>query len=253
MERENKGNPDAPSPAKIRVIGYVRVSTEEQAREGVSTSIQPEKIRAYAALHDLQLSEIVTDDGFSGKSLDRPGLRKVLDKLDRFEADGVIVAKLDRLTRSVADLGKLIADYFGGEAGNCHLFSVADSIDTQSATGRMILNITATIAQWERETIVERTQDALDHKRSRGERLGQIPYGSELAEDGRTLRACAEEIAVARMVRQYRAEGRSLRSIAGLLEAGGYRTKNGHAKWSPSSVARIVVSNFSEAFADAGV
>jgi site-specific DNA recombinase len=237
LTHENKANPDA---RKLRVVGYVRVSTEEQAREGVSTSVQPEKIRAYAALHDLELVEVVVDDGVSGKSLDRPGLKKALRMLDSFEADGLIVAKLDRLTRSVADLGKLIADYFGGESGNCHLFSVADSIDTQTATGRMILNITATIAQWERETIVERTQDALDHKRAKGERLGQVPYGRELAEDGKTLRASREEAAIARIVKRHKAEGWSLRMIARKLEAGGCRTKKGGTKWSPSSVSRLI-------------
>src|SRR5262245_9845331 len=97
----------------MRVIGYIRVSTEEQATAGVSLSAQAEKVRAYCALYDLTLLEVVEDAGASAKTLERPGLQRALSALRRGEADGVVVAKLDRLTRSVADMATLIDAHFG--------------------------------------------------------------------------------------------------------------------------------------------
>src|SRR4051794_7553353 len=99
--------------AAMRVIGYVRVSTDEQARDGVSLAAQIEKVGAYARLYDLELVDIVTDAGASAKTLDRPGFARVLAMLDAGEVDGVVVVKLDRLTRSVADLATLLDGYFG--------------------------------------------------------------------------------------------------------------------------------------------
>ena len=87
----------------MRVDGYVRVSTDEQASEGVSLDAQSEKVLAYAALYGLDFCELHTDAGESGKSLKRPGLSLALNRLDSGAIDGIVVAKLDRLTRSVAD------------------------------------------------------------------------------------------------------------------------------------------------------
>ena len=119
----------------MRVVGYVRVSTEEQASGGVSLDVQAEKLRLYCQLHGLTLLEVIADEGRSGKDLDRPGLRRALELLREGAAEGVVVAKLDRLSRSVADWNALIVEFFGERAGN-QLFSVADSIDTRTAAGR---------------------------------------------------------------------------------------------------------------------
>jgi site-specific DNA recombinase len=93
----------------MRIIGYVRVSTNEQAENGVSLAAQEQKIRGYCKLNDWQCLEVVRDDGYSAKDLKRPGLQRILDELPtkgrRF--DGIVVAKLDRLTRSVGDLNRL--------------------------------------------------------------------------------------------------------------------------------------------------
>jgi hypothetical protein len=141
----------------IKAIGYVRVSTDEQAADGVSLAAQEHKIRMYAELYGIELVEVVVDAGQSAKTLDRPGLRRVLDLLRQRKVEGVIVAKLDRLTRSVADLNTLIDTFFCERAGR-QLWSVADSIDTRTAAGRLVLNILGSVGQWERETIAERTR-----------------------------------------------------------------------------------------------
>src|SRR3954466_4768983 len=101
----------------MRAVGYVRCSTEEQATEGVTLDAQRAKLEAFARLHELDLVAVEVDAGASAKSLDRPGLARALAMLDAGEADGVLIAKLDRLSRSVADWNRLIDGYFGPAAG----------------------------------------------------------------------------------------------------------------------------------------
>ena len=171
----------------MQVIGYVRVSTEEQSNHGVSLEAQKAKLTAYAALYGLQIVETIEDAGQSAKSLKRPGLQRALEMLRTGRAEGLLIAKLGRLSRSVADWNQLIDCYFGERAG-CQLFSVADCIDTRTAAGRLVLNVLMSVAQWEREAIGERTKDALSHKRSKLERVsGNIPFGWTLDGDGVAL------------------------------------------------------------------
>ena len=129
----------------MRAVGYIRVSSDEQATEGVSLDAQRAKVQGYAALYDLDLVAIEVDAGASAKTLDRPALARALGMLDRGEADGLVIAKLDRLSRSVGDWDQLIARYFGERAGK-KLWSVADSIDTRTAAGRLVLNVLMSVA-----------------------------------------------------------------------------------------------------------
>lgn len=223
---------------QLRVIGYCRVSSAEQRDEGVSLAAQEARIRAFCGLHTLDLIGVEVDAGISGKSLARPGLESALRRLDAGEADGLVIAKLDRVTRSVSDWDTLIRSYFGPD-GTKQLFSVADSIDTRSASGRMILNIMACIAQWEREAIVERTRDALRHKRDLGQRIGRVPYGSALADDGRTLIPDDAERVVIGMIRDMRDSGWGARAIARDLDARGIPSRTGRP-WQASSIRSIL-------------
>ncbi len=155
---------------RTKVIGYIRVSTSMQAEEGVSLQAQTARLQAYAVAMNLELVRIETDD-ISAKNMDRPGLQAGLQALDAGEASGLLIFKLDRLTRSVRDLSTLLEDYFHRFA----LLSVCDAIDTRTATGRMILNVLTSVAQWEREACSERTKAALSHLKSQGKTLGQKP------------------------------------------------------------------------------
>ena len=221
----------------VKVVGYVRVSTEEQAEGGVSLDAQRDKIEAYAKLYDCELVEVIEDAGVSAKTLQRPGLRKALRLLRLKSADGLLIAKLDRLTRNVADLAKLITDYFGERPGKV-LLSASDQIDTRSAGGRLLLNVLTTVAQWEREVIAERTRDALRHKKAQGIALGQVPLGFERTADGRLIAAPAE-LEVLERVRTLHQEGLSLRQVAARLTAEGRQTKRGRA-WHPTTLARLL-------------
>jgi site-specific DNA recombinase len=166
----------------MRTILYVRASTEDQQ---ITLEVQKAKLEAYAGVYELQIVETVIESE-SAKSLNRAGLQRALALLRSGEADGLAVVKLDRLTRNVADWQSLIDGYFGEKAGK-QLFSVQDSIDTRTAAGRLVLNVLLSVAQWERETIGERTRDALRHKISRKERVGKVRFGYDLADDGRQL------------------------------------------------------------------
>jgi len=224
---------------KAKAVGYIRVSTEEQATDGVSLKAQREKLEAYASLYDVELVAIIEDAGGSAKSLNRPGLRKALNMLKTGKADGLLIAKLDRLSRSVADWNFLIDGFFGEKAGK-QLWSVADSIDTTTAGGRLVLNVLMSVAQWEREAIGERTREALNFKKSRGEKLGgDVPYGFDLAADGKSLVENGREQKAIRCIRNLKAEGYKLREIVEALNEDDYETKRGK-KWSITQVHRIL-------------
>jgi site-specific DNA recombinase len=209
----------------MKAIGYIRVSTEKQADSGVSLEAQAAKIRAMAVVQGADLAEAIVDAGESAKSLKRPGMERLLSLVDAGAVDVVIIAKLDRLTRSVADLAELLKRF---ERRGVSLVSVADSLDTRSAAGRLVLNIMVSVSQWEREAIGERTRDAMSHKRAKGERVGTIPFGFRMAEDVRLEEDPAEQDILAR-IRQLKAAGHTTRQIAEELNRQGFTTRRGTA------------------------
>src|SRR5271154_4591850 len=162
-------------------IGYVRVSTDRQAEHGVSLEAQEAKIRAMATVQGAELTDVIVDGGESAKSLNRPGLQRLMGLVNAGKVQAVIVAKLDRLTRSVKDLCGLLELF---EKRKVALISVAEALDTGSAAGRLGGTINGGVSQWEREAIGERTRDALRHKRGKGERVGNIQFGYRLGADG---------------------------------------------------------------------
>ena len=222
----------------MNVIAYCRVSTAEQSDSGVSLDAQQAKMRAYADLYNLTIVETIID-AESAKSLRRDGLQRALNLLRTGKADGLLIVKLDRLTRSVADWQALI-DAFFGERGGKQLFSVNDSIDTRTAAGRLVLNVLITVAQWERETIGERTKEALRHKINNGQRVGKVRFGFDLAPDGITLVVNPAEQQTLAFMRNLRAAGRTLRQIAAELTARQIPTKERKPRWTHTAVAYIL-------------
>lgn len=219
-----------------RAVAYLRVSTEKQADRGVSLEAQRAKVEAYAALYDVELVEVIVDAGVSAKTLDRPGLAKALGMLKSGKADALLVVKLDRLTRSVRDLGELVERHFA--PGKAALLSVGEQIDTRSAAGRLVLNVLASVSQWEREAIGERTSAAMQHKASQGEFCGgEAPYGFAV-ESGRLV-ALEGEQAVIREAKALRSAGLSLRAVAAELDRRGLRARTGRA-FAAVQVSRMV-------------
>src|ERR1700691_635073 len=217
----------------MKTVGYVRVSTDKQ---GISLEAQAEKIRAMALVQGAELSEIIVESGESAKSLNRPGMARLLAMVDAGKVKTVIVAKLDRLTRSVKDLCELLERF---ERRGVALISVAESLDTGSAAGRLVLNIMTAVSQWEREAIGERTRDALSHKRSNGERVGNIQFGYRLCADGKHVEADPGEQAVLHEIRTLRKGGITLRGIAVALNHRSLRTRR-CSSWRLESIARVL-------------
>lgn len=218
----------------MKAVGYVRVSTEKQADHGVSLAAQAEKIKAMAVVQGVELVEVIEDAGASAATLDREGMQKLLALVDSGKVQTVIIAKLDRLTRSVKDLALLLERL---NKRGVSLVSVADSLDTGSAAGRLVLNIMVSVSQWEREAIGERTRDALAHKRANGKRTGNIPFGFTLGADGKLVVNAAEQVVVAK-VRELRGMGFTLRQIADELNAQGFKTRKG-GEWRHQYVAAM--------------
>lgn len=222
--------------SRTRTVAYLRVSTDKQADRGVSLDAQRAKVAAYAELYDLELVEVIVDAGVSAKTLDRPGLDRALGMLKAGKAEALLVVKLDRLTRSVRDLGELVERHFA--PGKAALLSVGEQIDTRSAAGRLVLNVLASVSQWEREAIGERTAAAMQHKAACGEFTGgEAPYGSAIGEDGMLVIVEAEQKVIA-LACEYRAAGLSLRVVARKLDEQGFRSRTGRT-FAPVQIQRM--------------
>jgi DNA invertase Pin-like site-specific DNA recombinase len=222
----------------ITALGYIRVSTSKQVADGLSLDAQQQKIQAYAELYDLDIMTIEVDEGLSAKTLLRPGLQHALARLKAGEARALPVCRLDRLTRSVRDLGELIATYFA--SGHRELLSVSEQIDTRSAGGRLVLNVLGSVSQWERETIGERTAEAMAYKRQLREYCGgDVPYGWQIAADGEHIEPYGLEQVVIKEALRLRQTGASLRTIGTVLEHQGWLPRDG-GRWHPTTVKRLL-------------
>ncbi len=222
----------------MRAILYCRVSTNEQAEHGVSLAAQESKLRAYCVALDIEVMRVDVDSGLSASTLHRAALQRALASLKSGEADAIIITKLDRISRSVVDLCSLVDDYFRDERHA--LISLAESIDTKSASGRLVLNLLGVVSQWEREAIGERTSTAMRYMRSEGRYTGGfVPFGYSLAADSQTLVEAPDEQAVIREARALRATGMSYRAIAATLAERGAHVRG---KMGVSQVQRMLAS-----------
>ena len=202
-------------------IGYIRVSTEGQAQDGVSLDAQRAKIAAWCELNDYTLTAVHVDAGISGKNCNRPGLQSAL--ADCGKGNALVVYSLSRLSRSIRDtmdisdkLAKVGAD----------LVSLSEKIDTTSAAGKMVFRLLAVMNEFERDQISERTKSALQHKKSQGERVGTIQYGYRLDDDGVTLIEDEAEQLIITAIHEYRDQGVSLRGIVNRLDQRGYKSRS---------------------------
>jgi site-specific DNA recombinase len=216
----------------MRIVGYCRVSTDAQATEGVSLDAQRLRFQAWCALRGFAFdpADLHVDAGLSGKRSDnRPGLKAALDAVCR---DGgiLVVYSLSRLARSVKDT-LAIAERI--ERAGADPVSLSEQLDTTTASGKMLFRLLAVLAEFERGLISERTRAALNHKRARSERIGQVPDGSRLEPDEAERRVLAS-------IRGMDAEGKSLRTIARELDGREVPTKRGGPAWAPSTIKRLI-------------
>jgi len=208
----------------MRVIGYCRVSTEEQADSRLGLDAQHDAIRRYAEMQGWEV-EWLTDAGVSGKSLDRPALQTALGMLHRREAGALVVAKLDRLSRSVADFAGLLEV---AQKRKWSIVAIDLGVDTSTSAGELVANVMASVARWERRIIGERTSAALRAAQARGVHVGRPNALSPDAE----LR-----------LYELRAQGLSHVRVAEALNAERVPTAHGGKAWHSSTVARILKRN----------
>jgi DNA invertase Pin-like site-specific DNA recombinase len=220
----------------MKAVLYIRVSTEGQAIEGVSLAAQRSKLEAWASLHDAEIVGTFEDAGISGTRDDRPGLLAAIEAATKAKA-ALVVYSLSRLSRSTSHTIQL-ADRLA--KADAHLVSLSEQIDTTSAAGRMVFRMLATLAEFERDLIAERTTNALAHKKAKGERTGTVPFGYDLAADGVALIPNAAQLEAVAIIQSLRDSGMTLRAIADELTARNILTAKGHAKWTHTAVQSIL-------------
>ena len=209
---------------KERVLAYVRVSTEEQKGSGAGLAAQRAAILGECERRGWHLVDVIEDAGYSAKDLRRPGVQTALETLRFGKADALVVAKLDRLGRSMLDFTALMAT---AQKQGWALVALDCAVDTTTPAGEAMANVLATFAQFERRLISQRTKDALAAKKAQGVRLGRP-------------RSLPDDV-VKRIVRE-RKRGQKLVTIADKLTEDGIATAQGGAKWYPSTVAAVLKS-----------
>jgi site-specific DNA recombinase len=217
---------------------YTRVSTDEQAREGVSLQEQQERLKAYCrAMGWTQELIVFTDDGYSAKSLDRPQLNKLIDHVKTGTITRIMVTKLDRMSRRLLDLLSLIELF---QEHNVSFISISESFDTNTPSGRLTLQVLGAVAEFERERIRERVFENMLHAAGTGKWLTQSPYGYDLIE--KELVINEQEAKVVREIYNFYLEkGMGFYSIAKSLNEEGIPSKN-RVEWSIRSI-KLILSN----------
>jgi DNA invertase Pin-like site-specific DNA recombinase len=203
------------------VVGYVRVSTDEQAASGAGLDAQRAAITNECIRRGWTLARI-EEDVLSGKSLRRPGLQRALDACANREVGGLVVAKLDRLSRSLIDFAGLLTR---AQAEGWNVVALDLGVDLSTPSGEFLANVMASAAQWERRIIGQRTKDALAARRADGVQLG---------------RPSSTKAEVAKRIRRMRRNGLTLQAICDKLNAQGVETPRGGLVWRPSSLSAIL-------------
>lgn len=206
------------------MIGYVRVSTSEQAESGAGLAAQRKAVEDEVARRGWLLQEVIEDAGYSAASLDRPGLTDALQRLDARKADVLVVSKLDRLSRSVGDFATVVDR---SRRRGWQLVLMDLGLDTTTAAGELVANVVASTSQYERRLIGIRTKEALAAKKAAGVRLGR-PSG-------------LPKPVLVNILEQRRA-GRSLAAIAQALNDEVVPTSQGGARWHPATVRAVLNS-----------
>jgi DNA invertase Pin-like site-specific DNA recombinase len=210
--------------AGTKVVAYLRVSTAEQADSGAGLAAQRAAIMAACEQRGWDVVAVIEDAGYSAATLARPGITEALAVVESETASVLVVAKLDRLSRSLVDFAALMER---SRKRRWALVALDLALDTTTPAGEAMANMMATFAQFERRLIGQRTRDALAVKRAEGVRLGRP----------RTL---TPEV-VQRIWRMHR-RGSTLRKIALRLNAEGVPTAHQGLCWYPSTISAVLRS-----------
>ena len=219
-----------------KAIGYIRVSTTEQASEGVSLEAQRAKIAAWAVANDYELVAIHEDAGITGTSMEkRAGLQAAIAATGKGMA--LVAYSFSRLARSTADMLEIAS---GLEKKGADLVSLTEKIDTTAAAGRMVFRMLAVLSEFERDIISERTTTALAHKKAQGKVYAALPLG--YANEAGKLVPIDEELLVVAEIKDMRGQGKTLREIADDLNQRGIVGKRG-GKYHASTIKAVLANS----------
>jgi len=221
---------------------YVRVSTEEQAKEGYSLKAQIDKLKSYIQIKDWDFYKVYADEGISGKNInDRPSLNELLNDIKDGNVNNVLVYKIDRLTRRVRDLIDLTELF---QEHNCTFNSLMESIDTQTASGRMFLKIIGIFAEFERENLIERITVACEKKVKEGYTLSASfsSYGYSREKGDKIQKIVPEEAEIVKEIfDMYIDRNLTQYAIAQNLNHRSIKPKKGKA-WNHTSIRNILIN-----------
>ena len=236
--RRGESGPDS-DVTQVRVVGYVRVSTGEQAQSGLSLDAQRHRLSGYCAAHGLKLAGVEADEGISAsKTANRPGLQRALRALKRRDVAGLVAVKLDRLSRTTRDVLGLVA---AAEREAWALHSIEERLDTSSPHGRFVVTILAAMAQLEREQIAARTKAAMSELRRQGRRTSRHPrFGYRF--DGNKLVPTQREQGVLARILDLRAQGLGARRIVNALAAADTPNPRTDLLWNVGTLRAILRS-----------
>ena len=221
---------------------YCRVSTDEQALEGYSIRGQVEKLKSYVSAKSWAVYDVYLDEGISGKNMtERPAINRMIDDIKAGHVQNVLVFKLDRLTRSVADLVNLI-DLF--KTHGCAFNSLTESIDTSTASGRMFLKIIGIFAEFERENIGERVRLGMERKAREGYSIacGNTSFGYDKDNTDKIQKVNPQEAeTVRRVFDMYTHQNMTLNGIAKQLNAEKVPTKLNNV-WNSGTIYMLLTN-----------
>mgnify|MGYP001558325599 FL=1 len=216
-----------------KVIGYVRVSTEEQAREGFSIGAQQNAITEYCQkVQDLAEPEFLIDDGYTGKNTNRPALQELLRLVDEKQVEHLVVIDCSRLSRSLGDFVNLLDRKFVGVG----FHSVRETFDSTTPMGKAMMRIIGVIANLESDLISARTREGMAEKKRRGERIGRAPFG--FLEQAGPLVLDMEKIETVKYIFQLRGWGARYQQIANQLNKEEIKAPHGK-QWYSSTIGII--------------
>ncbi len=232
---------------KIRVAIYARVSTEEQAEHGYSIDAQLDTLRTYCQMHQKTVVGEYVDRGVSGKSIEgRFELQRLLRDAERREFDEVLVWKINRISRRMVDLMKIIEIL---DKHKISFRSFSENFETETAMGKFALQMLGAVGELERNTIVDNVKMGMKQRARMGQwnggrvlgyRSSQVIHGQRHRKDS-TLEIVPEEAAIVRKIFELYASGKGLKAIANQLNHEGYKTKRGNA-FSTDSIKQIITN-----------
>ena len=215
---------------------YIRVSTEDQAREGFSLGEQEEKLRQLCKYKDFEIFKVYKDAGISAKDMkNRPAFQQMLEDMKAGKLNYIVAYKLDRVTRSVRDLEVLISTL---EQYHCYLICDRDDVNTSTANGRFFVRMLTVLSQLEIEIVSERTKFGLNGAIKAGHIPGKVPLGYYRDKD-KTLKVDVTTKDIVLRIFEMYLEGKSYQTISNILNEEKILSPN-NKKWCDSTIDRII-------------